>query len=345
MSWTLLEIAERCGAVLEGDASRVIVGPADLAKAGPQEISFLGNPLYEPQLASTGAGAVLISEDQECDRAGLAVLRVKNPSHAFTHVIQMFAEAQIAPDPGVHPSAVVDPSAQLDPSASVGPLCVIGARSTLGPGVHLASGVQVGSDVVIGAGSRLRPRVVIEDRVILGARCVIQAGAVIGSDGFGFEPTAEGWASIPQCGTVILGDDVDVGANATIDRARFGATRLANMVKIDNLVQVAHNCDLGEATLLCAQVGLAGSITLGKRVVMAGQVGVTGHITVGDGAQVAGASGVFADVDPGAKIGGWPARPMRESLRDIAATKRLPQMKKDLKELRGRIEQLEESSE
>ncbi|MCL4156306.1 UNVERIFIED_CONTAM: hypothetical protein GTU68_040001, partial [Idotea baltica] len=322
-----------------------IVGPADLASANSEEISFLGNALYEPQLATTRAAAVLVAESQECDRDDLTLLRVKDPSHAFTAVIQMFSEAAVAPTPGVHPTAVVDPTAQIDATASVGPLCVIGARSTLAAGVVLASGVHVGADVQLGANTHCHPRVVIEDRVVIGARCELQAGAVIGSEGFGYEPTAAGWERIPQCGTVILGDDVDVGANATIDRARFGATQLADMVKVDNLVQIAHNCVIGNATLLCAQVGLAGSVTTGTRVVMAGQSGSAGHIHVGDGVQVAGASGLFSDVKAGEKVGGWPARPMRESLRDIAGLKRLPQLKKELKELRGRIEQLEESDQ
>lgn len=338
---TLLEIAEHCGAALEGDGSGVVIGPADLAGASAQEISFLGNPLYEPQLATTSAAAVLVDRKVVCERADLVLLRVDDPSRAFTKVIELFAEAKVAPPAGVHPSSVVDPSAEVHASASIGPLCVIAAGAKIGPGVVLDASVQVGAKVVLGENTRVFPGVVFGDRVVLGARCVIQAGAVIGADGFGFDPTAAGWSRIPQCGTVILGDDVDVGANSTIDRARFGATKIGNMVKIDNQVQIAHNIVLGDATLLCAQVGLAGSVTLGKRVVMAGQSGTAGHLTVGDGAQIAGASGVFSDVDAGSTLGGWPARPMREALREIAGAKRLPEMRKTIKELKRRVAELE----
>lgn len=345
MARTLFEIAEHCGAVLEGDGSLVVTGPADLAGASGEEISFLGNPLYAPQLATTRAAAVLVDRELVCDREGLTLLRVEDPNRAFTKVIQLFAQVEAQPTPGTHPTSVVDPTAEVHSSASIGPLCVIAAGARLGPRVRLGSGVQVGVDVVLGEDTRVFPGVVFGDRVILGARCVIQAGAVIGADGFGFEPTAEGWSRIPQCGTVILGDDVDVGANSTIDRARFGATKIGNMVKIDNQVQVAHNSVLGDASLLCAHAGLAGSVTLGKRVIMGGQSGAAGHLKIGDGTQIAGGSGVFSNVEAGSTLGGWPARPMREALREIAGAKRLPEMRKTIKQLQRRVAELEEQSE
>jgi UDP-3-O-[3-hydroxymyristoyl] glucosamine N-acyltransferase len=338
---TLLEIAEHCGAILEGDGQLAIAGPSDLASAGSDEISFLANPRYASLLASTGAAAVLLANDVACERTDLALLRVADPNNAFTAVVQLFAPAGFVGTPGVHPSSFVDERAELGEGVSVAPLCVIGAGAVIGARVVLRSGVHVGEGVRIGEDTHVHPGVVLADRVQVGARCVLNAGAVVGSEGFGFDPTAEGWAKIPQCGTVIIGDDVEIGANSTIDRARFGATKIGNMVKIDNLVQVAHNCDVQDAALLCSQVGLAGSSTIGKRAVLGGQVGVGGHIRVGEGAQVGGQAGVFGSLEPGGTYAGWPARPVRESLKDVANTKRIPRMQQSLKDISERLERLE----
>ncbi len=339
---TLSEIAAHCGADLEGDGSRLIVGPADLGRAGSQEISFLANPRYVPLLETTGAAGVLVGPGVESTREGLTLLRVQDPNRAFTAVVDLFAPAEATPEPGVHPSAFVHSSAELGDGVSIGPLCSVGPDSMLAAGVVLHAGVQIADRVRVGAGSVLHPNVVLYSRVEMGERCLIHGGTVIGSDGFGFEPTAEGWRKIPQCGTVILGDDVEIGANCSIDRARFGATRIGNQVKIDNLVQVAHNCHIGDAALLVSQVGLAGSAVVGQRAVLAGQVGVGGHLTIGDGAQIGGQAGVTGHVPAGAEYTGWPARPVRAALRDVAQARRIPQLREELRDLKKRLEELEE---
>jgi len=339
---TLREIADHCGASLEGDGSRPVVGPADLASAGESEVSFLANPRYTPLLETTGAAGVLVGPGVETRRDDLTLLRVEDPSRAFTAVVGLFAPEELEPEPGVHPTAVVDPSARLGARVSVGAFCQVGPESELGDGVRLLAGVVVGDRVRIGEDSVLHPGVVLYPRVVLGRRCTLHAGAVVGSDGFGYEPTAEGWSKIPQCGTVVIGDDVEIGANATIDRARFGVTRIEDQVKIDNLVQVAHNCELGRAAMLCSQAGLAGTAKVGERAILAGQVGVGGHLEVGAGARVGGQGGVTSDVPAGADYAGWPARPMREAMKEIANARRIPRLKQEIETLRRGLAELEE---
>lgn len=341
MAKTLSEIAERCGAVLQGDGSRLVVGPADLGGAGPDQVSFLANPRYAPLLESTQAAAVLVPEGLECAREGLALLRVADPNRAFSAVVELFAPARSAQPAGVHPTAVVAEDATLGEGVSVGPQCFVDRGVELGAGVELRAGVRLGEGVRIGEGSLLHPGVVVYAGCSLGARCLVHAGAVIGADGFGFDPTAAGWEKVPQCGTVEVGDDVEIGANACIDRGRFGATRIGDMVKIDNLVQVGHNCVIGPASLLCAQVGMAGSATVQGRVILAGQAGVNGHIEIGAGARVGGQAGVVGDLEAGGEYTGWPARPARRALREAAELGRLPELVREVRALRARLEELE----
>jgi UDP-3-O-[3-hydroxymyristoyl] glucosamine N-acyltransferase len=339
---TLAEIARLCGATLEGDGSRTVVGPASLAEAGPDEVSFLGNPRYEAELETTGAGAVLVRRDLRAKkRADLALLRCDDPNRAFSRVIAAFRPPLDRPPPGVHPSAVVDPRARIAAGVSVGPLAVVGPEAELAEGVVLHGGVHVGARSAVGAESVLHPHVVLYHDVRIGRRCIVHAGAVLGSDGFGFEPGNAGWEKIPQCGTVEIGDDVEIGANVTVDRGRFHATRIASGVKIDNLVHIAHNVEVGEAALLLAQVGIAGSSRIGRRAILAGQVGVIGHVTVGDGARVSAQSGVAKDLEAGGDYFGSPARPQREGLRQIAALGRLGELRKQVERLEERLRALE----
>lgn len=342
---TLSEIAERCGAALEGDGSLCVVGPADLERAGEREISFLGNPLYAPLLASTRAAGVLVAEDVECARDDLALLRVADPSRAFTEVIRLFVEEDRPPEPGVDPAARVHASAQVGAGASIGPFVSIGAEAVIGEGCVLHPGVHVGARVVLGPHCVLHPGVVLYPRVRFGERCTVHSGTVVGSDGFGYDHTPEGWSKIPQCGNVIVGNDVEIGANCGIDRARFGATRIADGVKIDNLVHIAHNCEVAESSLLVAQVGISGSAKIGRQVVIAGQAGLAGHISVGDGAQIGGQAGVTNSVSAGSKVTGWPARPVREALRDVANAKRVPRLAESIRRLEERLARLEENNQ
>lgn len=330
---TATALAELCGAVLEGDGTRLLVGPASLAEAGPEHVSFVRSPKQAADLERSRAGAVVVPRDLAVAAAGRTLLRSAEPSRAFSRVVEAFRAPLPRPVPGVHPSAVVDPGARVGEGASIGPLChlaagaEVGARSVLHAGVVLGPGARTGPDCV------LHPGVVLYDGVVLGARCLLHAGTVIGSDGFGFEPTREGWEKVPQCGTVLIGDDVELGANCAIDRGRFGPTRIGNGVKFDNLVHVAHNVTIEDGALLIAQVGVAGSSRIGSRAILAGQVGVAGHITIGAGARVGAQSGVGQDVAPGEDHFGSPSRDKGEALRIHAMLGRLGELFARVKEL------------
>ncbi len=338
---TLADLAELCGAELDGDGARLVSGPADLASAGAHDVSFLANVRYTPLVESTKAAAVVIARDAKVERDDLILLRVDDPNSAFSKVVSAFAQRDIGPAVGVHPSAVVHPGAQLGSDVAIGALCSVGEGAQLGDGAVLHPGVCIGAGASVGARTVIFANVSLYARVSVGADCIIHSGTVIGADGFGFQPTPQGWDKIPQCGTVVVEDDVEIGGNCVIDRARFGATTLRRGVKLDNLVHIAHNVSVGEASLLCGQVGTSGSSKIGQRVVLAGQVGLLGHITIGDGAQVGGQAGVTRDVEPGAKLTGSPARPLMQTRKDEAHVRKLSEYKARLRALEARLEALE----
>jgi UDP-3-O-[3-hydroxymyristoyl] glucosamine N-acyltransferase len=337
---TLSELAQICGATLQGDPARIVTGCAALREAQPDQVSFFAHPRYRRDLEATRAGAVLVQKGSEIPRQDLALLWCDDPSRAFSDVIRTFAPERPRPEPGVHPSAVVHPSAHLGLGISVGALCTVGPRARLAAGVVLHEHVVVGADASVGEASELFPMVVLYPQVAVGARCLVHSGAVLGSDGYGFDPGPKGWSKIPQCGTVVVEDEVEIGANCTIDRGRFGATRIGRGAKLDNLVHVAHNVVVGEHALLIAQVGIAGSARIGKRAILAGQVGVNGHVEIGDGARVAGQSGVTSDVEPGLEVLGNPARPRLEALRSMANAGRVGELLERVKELEKRVQEL-----
>lgn len=340
-SRTLSEIAELCGAELLGDGTRIVRGPASLLEASPEHVSFLAEPRYREQLLETRAAGVLVDADFESPREDLTVLRCKNPSRAFNRIVLAFAQEPPITEPGVHPTAVVAPDAEVADSAHIGPFVVVG------PGARVAADAIIHASCVIGGGSRIGARTVLFPSVVLypfveiGEDCILHAGSILGADGFGFEPTATGWDKTPQAGKVELGDRVEVGSNSTIDRARFGSTRLGDEVKLDNLVHLGHNVQIGDGSLLVAQSGIAGSSHLGKRVIVAGQAGINGHIMVGDGAQIAGKSGVFDDVPAGQTVFGIPAMEKREGMRMTLAFKRVGRLIERVRALETRIEELE----
>jgi len=342
---TLAELAERCGALLEGDGERLVTGPADLEGATEHEVSFLANPRYASLLETTRAAGVVVGREVERAREGPTLLRVEDPNRAFTAIVSLFVEEARSPEPGVHPTAAVSPSAELGPRVHVGPFCTVGAEARVGAGAVLRAGAHVGERCRIGERTTLHPGVVLYPRVEIGADCVIHAGTVIGSDGFGFEPSTTGWRKVPQCGTVVVGDRVEIGANCTVDRARFGATTIAPGVKIDNLVHIAHNVRIGADSLLIAQVGVSGSVRIGERVVLAGQVGVSGHLRIGDGARVGAQAGVIGDIPAGVDWWGYPARPRMQALREMAYPKRVPRIEARLEELERRLAAIEEEKE
>jgi UDP-3-O-[3-hydroxymyristoyl] glucosamine N-acyltransferase len=287
---------------------------------------------------------VLVPRGFESPRDDLALLFCKDPSASFTRVVGAFAAPEPPPGAGVHPTAFVDPSAVLAPGCSIGPQCSVAFAARVGEGTILHAGVCLARGAEIGSETVLHPSVVCYPGIRIGDRCILHAGAVIGADGYGFEPSSDPttpWTKIPQCGTVVVEDDVEIGANVTIDRGRFGATHIGRGAKIDNLVHIAHNVVIGAGALIIAQVGIAGSTRVGARAILAGQAGINGHIEIGAGARIAAQAGVFGDVPPGADYLGWPARPRAEALRRYAHVERLPQMQERLKDLERRLKELE----
>ena len=335
----LKEIAERLGSRLEGDGEIEIKKVAAIEDAGPGDLTFFTNPKYARELKKTAASAVILSEKAEA--APCAMLRVQHPYLAFAKAVALFA-ADDQPAAGVHPLASVAPTAEVAADASVGPFTVIGdgarigARSVVHPNVTIGSGARVGADCVI------RSQVSIRERVRIGDRVVVQDGAVIGSDGFGFAARPDGThQKIPQIGGVVIEDDVEIGANAAIDRPAVGETRIGAGSKIDNLVQIAHGVTIGRNVLLAAQVGIAGSTTIEDSVTLAGQVGVSGHITIGKGTIATAQTGIPNSVEAGSFISGYPAISNRDWLKSSAVFRKLPELRKAVADLEARLAELE----
>jgi len=322
-SYTLKEIAERVAGHLEGDPARRITGVQPLDSAGPDDLSFLAHTRYREAAVASRAGALLVRSEGRVE--GRDLVLVDSPYTALATVMDLFFPRAL-PVPGVSPHAVVAASAVLGRDVSIGPLAVVGEGCRVGDRVALMPGVVLGEQVTIGAGTMLHPRVVVYPRCIIGARVIVHAGAVIGSDGFGFGEEEGGRAKIPQVGIVRIGDDVEIGAGTTIDRATFGETVVGRGSRLDNLVQVGHNVVIGEGSVIVAQAGIAGSTRLGRSVIMAGQSGAAGHLSLGDGAIVGAKSAVLADLLPGAFVIGHPAIDHREWKRAQAAWRRLPEL-------------------
>jgi UDP-3-O-[3-hydroxymyristoyl] glucosamine N-acyltransferase len=335
MNRSLSELAELCRATLEGEGDRCVSGPAGLAEAGPEHVSFLANPKYADQLNATRAGAVIVARDQMVEREDLNLLRCDRPNAAFTAVVEAFAAGHPRPDYGRSAAAWVDPSAELGEGVQLAPGSFVGAGARIGARTVLHPGAVVGPECTVGEDCELHSCAVLYPRVVLGDRCLLHAGAVVGADGFGFEPTPAGWIKVPQCGTVELGDDVELGAQSCVDRGRFGATRIGSGTKIDNLVHVGHGVSIGRGCALAAQVGIAGGARLGNGVILAGQVGVANKATLGDGAIASSKSGIHGDVPAGEVVSGYPAIPNRLWLRGSAAFSKLPEMARTLRHLKA----------
>ena len=327
-SMRLAELARVLGATCHGDPELEITGVEGIEEAGPGQLTFVANPKYTPFARTTKAGAVLVTEDFEAISA--ATLRTANPYLAFARAIDVFHPAPKYP-PGIHPTAVVDPSAVIGEDVHLGAYVVIGAGAVIGQGCTLLPHVVIYPQARLGMNCFAHAHAVVREGCWLGDGVILQNGAVVGSDGFGFAKEEGGrWHKITQSGAVFLGDQVEVQANSCIDRASVGNTEIASGVKIDNLVQVGHGSRVGENTLLCAQVGLAGSSGVGKNVLLAGQVGGVGHSFIGDGVVVTAQSGVPGDVAPGSVISGSPAFEHRRWLRSVAAFSRLPELVKQM---------------
>jgi UDP-3-O-[3-hydroxymyristoyl] glucosamine N-acyltransferase len=341
-STTLDHLASICGATVEGDGTRTVTGPASLSEAGPEEVSFLAHGKYRGQLANTRAAGVVVGPDVTADGVTATLLRCEDPNRAFSALVSHFAGAPARPEPGVHPSAVIADSARIGEGVSVGALVSVGAQAELGDGAVLHPGCVVGERAVVGPETVLHPGVVLYEGTRLGARCVLHAGVVLGADGFGFEPTATGWEKVPQCGDVRVGDDVEIGANTTVDRARFGTTAIGNGVKIDDQVMIGHNCTIGDGAMVIAQSGLAGTTHVGKRAILAARSGVGGHASVGDGAILGPGTTTHRNVPAGARLM-MPALSFEREvgMRIPGALDRLPDLLRRVRELEGRLARLE----
>jgi UDP-3-O-[3-hydroxymyristoyl] glucosamine N-acyltransferase len=335
----LSEIAERLSCDLEGDGFIEIDRVAGLDEAGPGALSFFANRRYAPALRRTRASAVIAAFGEE--GAPCAVLRTSAPYLTFARAVALFADPW-RPPAGVHPSACVEPGAIIGRDVSIGPFAVVAEGARVGDRTIVSAHVVIGRSAAVGEDCVLHAHASIRERVRLGHRVVVQDGAVIGSDGYGFARTPEGTHyKIPQIGGVVIEDDVEIGANTTIDRPAVGETRIAAGTKIDNLVQVAHGVRIGRHALLAAQAGVAGSAIIEDHVTLAGQVGVVGHLTVGRGAVVTAQSGVAHSVEAGAFVSGSPAFANRDWLKASAAFRRLPELRKLLAELERRIAAIE----
>ncbi len=333
------------GKLLDGAAPEVdISGVATLAEAAPGEISFLGNEKYFNDFLATKASVVLVPPGLPQYPEGVTFIEVDNPSLAFNALVEHFMKAANDFEPGIAPSAVVDPEAQLDPAqVRVSPGAIIEAGAVIGNGSDIGPGCVIGKGAVIGENCKLYARVVVRERCIIGNHVVIQPGAVIGSDGFGFLLNKETgrYETVDQVGIVIIEDHVDIGANTTIDRARFGRTVIGEGTKIDNLVQIGHNVTVGKHTVIVSQSGVAGSTHIGDYVTVAAQCGIAGHLTIGDKAVMAARTGVMSSLDGGQVYWGAPAAPFSEARKQYAAIRKLPDAFKELRELKKKAEEIQ----
>lgn len=347
MAFTLAELAARVGGEVDGDGSLPIEGVRGLEEAGPGDLSFFANRKYRRAFEASRASAVIVGRD-EAVPPGRTVVRAANAYLAFAKASTAFhpppqAAPELAREAVVHPSARVHPSAQVMPLAFVGQGAEVGARTVLYPGVFVGADARVGDDCI------LYPNAVVREGCLVGHRCILQPGCVVGADGFGFAFDMEGEGGsgprhykVPQAGIAVVEDDVEVGANTCVDRATLGRTVVGRGTKLDNLVQVAHNVQLGPLCLLAGQVGIAGSTRIGMGSVFGGQAGAIGHLDIGDGVKIGAQSGVLGDIPAGEAYTGYPAAPQAEWLRTATAARKLPDLIKRVRELEKEIARLKE---
>ncbi|HUU42816.1 MAG TPA: UDP-3-O-(3-hydroxymyristoyl)glucosamine N-acyltransferase [Planctomycetota bacterium] len=337
---TLGELAELVQGALEGDPDTVITAVAGVREARPGQITFAANLRYEEWLRNSRASAALVKAGMS-GRDGMPVIVVDDPERAFATIVGCFAPGPVRFDRGIHPSAIIAPDAKLGRDVSVGACSVVEAGAVIGDRTVLRPLVYVGPDVEIGSDCLLHPHVALRERVHVGNRCILHAGVVIGTEGFGYERAADGsHHMVPQTGTVVIEDDVEIGACSCVDRARFGETIVGKGTKIDNLVQVGHNCVIGANAILVAQVGLCGSAHVGSGSVLAGKAAINGHVTVGNHVLVGGKAGVTHDVPDGMRISGFPAQDHAKELRLMAQIRRLPELAERVRELERKLREL-----
>jgi UDP-3-O-[3-hydroxymyristoyl] glucosamine N-acyltransferase len=339
MKKTLAEIARVLEGELVGDKSLVIKGLSGIVEAKEGDLTFVSNPKYIPLLAKTKASAVLASRDLKI--TGRSVIYTDNPSLSFAKVASMFAESFAHPFQGIHEKSCIASDATLGKNVSVGGCVTIEKEAAVGDNCVIYAGSYIGREVKIGRDCIIYPNVTIHEAVTIGERVIIHSGTVIGSDGFGYEKVNGRHIKIPQLGTVVIEDDVEIGANVSIDRARFDKTYIGRGTKIDNLVQIAHNVKIGEDCIIISQVGISGSVEIGRGAILAGQVGVAGHLIIGEGCVVAAQACVTKSIPPQTMVSGYPAKPHQEAKKINAYLQRLPQYVEIIRELKEKVALLE----
>lgn len=344
MTITVAEIAELVGGRVDGEGGSPVTGINGIRQAEQGDLTFLADPRYEIHLKSTGASAVLVPREFDPGKrpAGVAFIHVDAPHEAFLRLLPRFRPAAAFPPSGIHPTAVVGAGAVLEEGVALGAHVCIGEGAQIGRNTVIYAGSYVGNGSRLGEDCLLYPNVTVREEVTIGARCILHSGAVIGADGFGYVFRDGRHVKIPQVGRVVLGDDVEVGANSAIDRAAFGTTAIGSGTKIDNLVQIGHNVEMGVHCIVCGNAGIAGSAILGNYVTIAAGAGVGGHIELGDQATVAAYSGVSKSVKPGQVMLGYPAVELNRGRRMYASLRHLPETQRRVRELEQRIQELEE---
>jgi UDP-3-O-[3-hydroxymyristoyl] glucosamine N-acyltransferase len=342
-SLTLAKIAKIVEGEIAGDSNTLITGISGIKEAQPGDITFVANKKYLPLMRTTRASAIITS--YEINGSDKPLVKTDNPSLAFAKLVSCFALPEEKSEPGIHPTAVIGKDVKIGRDVSIKPYAVVSDGVKIGDNTIISANVFVGKYTIIGEKTLIYPHVVIRERITIGSRVIIHSGTIIGSDGFGFATVKGVHRKIPQVGTVVIGDDVEIGANVTIDRARFGKTHIKQGTKIDNLVQIAHNVEIGENSIIVAQSGISGSTVVGRGVILAGQSGIVGHITIGDNAIVAAQAGVTKSVPANERVSGYPARSHSIAKRINACVQRLPKLYKRFHELEEKIRNLEEELE
>jgi UDP-3-O-[3-hydroxymyristoyl] glucosamine N-acyltransferase len=341
MEFKALNIAEFLHGTVEGDENVSVNNVSKIEDGVPGTLAFLANPKYERYIYSTKASIVLVNNDFSPEReVKTTLIRVKDAYQAFASLLDLYEQAKTMKS-GIEQPSFIDATATVGEDIYFGAFAYLGQNSTAGNNVKIYPQTYIGSNVTIGENTIIYAGVKIYDGSVIGANCIIHAGAVIGSDGFGFAPKPDGsYKKIPQVGNVVLEDNVEVGANTTIDRSTMGSTIIRNGVKLDNLVQIAHNCEIGENTVMAALTGIAGSTKIGKNCMLGGQVGIAGHLTIGDGVRIGAMSGVSSNIKAGRTVLGAPAMDHEKAIKTYVVYRRLPEMHDHIKELQLEVKDL-----
>nr|CRI42415.1 UDP-3-O-acylglucosamine N-acyltransferase [Chlamydia pneumoniae] len=342
--YTLKQLAELLQVEVQGNIETPISGVEDISQAQPHHIAFLDNEKYSSFLKNTKAGAIILSRSQAMQHAHLKknfLITNESPSLTFQKCIELFIEPVTSGFPGIHPTAVIHPTARIEKNVTIEPYVVISQHAHIGSDTYIGAGSVIGAHSVLGANCLIHPKVVIRERVLIGNRVVVQPGAVLGSCGFGYITNAFGHHKpLKHLGYVIVGDDVEIGANTTIDRGRFKNTVIHEGTKIDNQVQVAHHVEIGKHSIIVAQAGIAGSTKIGEHVIIGGQTGITGHISIADHVIMIAQTGVTKSITSPGIYGGAPARPYQETHRLIAKIRNLPKTEERLSKLEKQVRDL-----